>query len=298
MRLNFRPLLPAILALPIAVLFLSCNNTFEPKTQYTERLVVYCAIDAASTMQTVRLEFTYDAAETNPNEPIGKHPVDSALVRVRGPRSTYVFRDTLVQDGDGTKRVWISRAMQPKAGDSFALEVILPDGRTVSAQTLMPSKAYLTVTATEGGLRLSGIPGTAFPPGGFYFRLFVAGTRMENGVEVELRREVAARYDQSTNTYYYTSPSRQYSAFFGSSLILDARNKLRSEAGVAGRTVIAVAYTLDDYLYSYYKTVRGFDDPVSVRQDKPDVTNVRGGAGIFGCSFADSVRMTYGEIGM
>jgi hypothetical protein len=291
---------PALLgiAAACAVLLGSCTNTFDPKTTYTERLVVYCAIDAASPVQTARLEFTYDAASTNPNEPIGQHPVDSAVVRVNTDRKSYIFRDTTITGPDGPKKVWISRDLLPRVGESYTLQVRLPDGRTVSAQTVMPSKAYLTVTATDGGLRLSGIPTTAFPPGGFYFRLFVAGTKVENGVDVELRREVAARYEQTSDTYYYPSPSRQYSAFFSSGLILDARDKLRAEAGVAGRTIIAVAYTMDDYLYSYYKTVRGFDDPVSVRQDKPDVTNIRGGAGVFGCSYADSVRMIYGEIGM
>ena len=59
---------------------------------------------------------------------------------------------------------------------------------------------------------------------------------------------------------------------------------------------MGVAYSLDQYLYSFFKLARGFDDPVSVRQDRPDITNVQNGVGIFGAVFPDSVRTRFSSV--
>ena len=111
--------------------------------------------------------------------------------------------------------------------------------------------------------------------------------------EVEFRLEVPDGVDGTTGEYYYTKPTRSPDVIFHHNLILDTRARLGDEAGVIGREILAVAYTMDDAFYAYYKTVRGFDDPVSVRQDKPNVSNIEGGIGVFGANVADSLRTIY-----
>ena len=46
--------------------------------------------------------------------------------------------------------------------------------------------------------------------------------------------------------------------------------------------------SLDDNLYNYYLLVQGFNDPYSVRLDRPFFSNVTDGYGIFGSITADS----------
>jgi len=46
---------------------------------------------------------------------------------------------------------------------------------------------------------------------------------------------------------------------------------------------------LDENLYNYYAIVRGFDDPFSLRLDKPNFSNIKNGTGLFASYSVDSL---------
>jgi hypothetical protein len=48
-------------------------------------------------------------------------------------------------------------------------------------------------------------------------------------------------------------------------------------------------FSIDDNLYNYLSTVNGFNDPISVRLDIPNYTNIQNGHGIFGAIIKDSL---------
>jgi len=63
---------------------------------------------------------------------------------------------------------------------------------------------------------------------------------------------------------------------------------LRTETNVRFERVVFYLIQFDEPLYNYYKLVRGFQDPATIRLDEPDFTNIQGGLGIFGSTSIDS----------
>lgn len=287
---RLRVLFLLILLLPL----LSCDNSFSPKTTYEDRIVVFCILDRSAPYQTVRLESTYDAELTSPDKPIGKKDIETATVSIRNDAGVHIFRDTLVTQPDGsTKKIWINRTLVPTEGRTYSLWVDVPGFERITAQTTVPSRAYLQLSVSDLGVRLSSVTSVAYPATAYMFRMWVVGTRVEGGKDIDVRREVPHIFDGGTNTYRFGSPSRQTQYVFPVNNIVYAQSQLQGLDSVTGRDVVATAYSLDQYLYSYFQLVRGFDDPTSYRLDRPDITNINNGIGIFGAMYPDSVRTRY-----
>ncbi len=286
-----------ILAVVSVFILTACENDFSPKSDYEERIVVFSVLDRAAPYQVVRLERTFDAVTTNPDDAIRPDPVTEAEVSIASSRRRFVFRDTVMTLGDGTKKtVWVNDELVPTEGTEYTITVDVPGYKRITAVTTVPSRAYARLEAVSGGVRVAAADNTAYPANGYYFRMWIVGTKLVDGKEVEVRREVPARYFASTDTYEFTEPTRDKAVLFSNGNMLRVHADLLNIDGVSGRDVLGVAYSFDQYLYSYYKLARGFDDPVSVRQDRPDITNIHNGVGIFGALYADSVRARFSSL--
>ena len=300
MRRRVRPFFAAML---LAAALAGCDNSFTPKQDYTERIVVFCVLDPSLPYQTVRLESTYDAAGTNPKDPIGKKEILEATVRINTDRKSVLFTDTLVDNGEGGfEKIWISRDLQPGEGRTYALTVDVPGIPRVTASLQVPSKPYVTLvppsfsTGKTGVELAAGAISMVAPPKGFYFRFFLVGQIWTGGRWVEVRHEVPRYIDPLTGDSVYTKPGRESSVSFSFDIISGMKARMEDRDGVTSIQILGIGYSLDNFIYSYFQTVRGFDDKVSVRQDRPDVTNINGGVGIFGAIVPDSLRASYVSI--
>lgn len=292
-------ILPFLSILSI-VLLSACENEFSPKADYVERIVVFSILDRSAAYQVVRLERTFDADGANPTNPIVPDPVTEATVTISARNSTsqknYVFHDSLFTLSDGSlKRVWISRDMPITEGTEYTLKVDVPGFDQITGVTQVPSRGYTQVQSASGFVRLTVVDATAYPASGYYFRMWVTGTKMVDGRRDTVRREVPTRVT-TAGEYEYPEPSRDRAVNFSTGNMLRIHAELREKDGVTVDNIVGIAYSLDQYLYSYYKLARGFDDPVSVRQDSPDISNIRNGVGIFGAIFPDSVRVRFSSV--
>ena len=104
-----RAALRPIVACALLIACAGCDNAFSPKQEYRERLVVYAVLDASEPYQVVRLERTYDAEGTNPDQPKEKKPVTDATVSIATARKVYPCRDTVIETAGGSKTIWITR---------------------------------------------------------------------------------------------------------------------------------------------------------------------------------------------
>lgn len=259
--------------------------------------MVFSVLDPSAPYQVVRLESTYDAELSSPDEPVAQTLISEADVEVTGDDDRFVFRDTLILLEDGSrKKVWVNYDLKPSEGATYKLTVNVPGFQEITAQTTVPSRSYVRMQTMLGGVRMAAVEKTAYPPSAWYFRMWIVGTKIEDGQEVEVRREVPVRYDEETEQWLYTDPSRQTAVVFSTFNLERTWSDLRNIDGVPGTDVVGTAYSLDVYVYSYYKLVRGFEDPVSVRQDRPDISNVRNGVGIFGAIYPDSTRARYSSL--
>jgi hypothetical protein len=224
-------------------------------------------------------------------------PITEAYVQVRTGGELHVFTDTLMTLSDGsTRKVWINRDLKPVEGRVYTMIADVPGFERITASTQVPSRAYVQIEVIDGGVRLRAVDNTAYPASGYYFRLWVVGRKIVDGVETDVRREVPYRLNSDTGQFEFPEPSRATAVVFPNGNLLRVHTALQQEEGVSGREVVAEAYSLDQFFYSYYKLARGFDDPVSVRQDQPDISNIDGGVGIFGAIYPDSATARFTSI--
>lgn len=289
-------------AVILPLLFFSCDNSFTPKEPFTRRIVVFAVLDKTAPYQTVRLEATYDAELTNPDQPLNRLEITDAVVTIRSDRQLFHLYDTLIpQTGGSMRKVWITHDLVPQEGVTYYLSVKVPGFSEIKATTAVPGQPYLQMQQTQFSVGVDGVSlfagaTSANTPKGYLFRLWVSGEKLVNGTLEEQRVEVASGFDNATGKYLYPAPSRDTRVFFPMANIVTVREKLIMGDTLLSLKLIAEGYTFDTFLYSYYKITRGFQDPVSVRQDSPDVTNIVNGVGIFGALVTDSIRAKYSDI--
>jgi hypothetical protein len=296
---TFRSILPV--ALVCAIALYGCNNEFDPKTTFQRHLAVFAVLDPTTDTQAVRLVYSYDAQPGYPPAPLTDREVRDARVVLRGDGKTIVFPDTLLPNPDGsTTHVWLARGFRPREDHSYTLTVTTSEGDSVTGTALVPRKLYVetVLVPTSGGVNRvrvrSAITNNPLPPPGYYYRLWVVLRLARDGVQQELRSEVPVWADSASGQSEYSTPSRESSEDFPVTLVRWTHDRLVQPGdSIIARQVLAQAYGMDEHYYSWYKLVRGFDDPVSVRLDRPDVSFVTGGLGVVGGLSADSVRSSY-----
>ncbi len=277
-----------------------CDNDFSPKADFERKLVIFGALDPSLEMQVVRLAWSYDARLGVPPEPLTPTQVSEAAVTLRGGGLTYVFRDTLLTASDGKSiHAWYSRDLIPMPETEYRLEVVVTGQAKITASVTAPTRMYVSAEAIkadtgDGWVRLhSGVTSYKVRPGAYYFRAWVAIGLRENGTVTEYRAEVPTHTSAKVEDWSYPSPQRE------PELRLDARflrllsDSLIGDAdSVVSKRLFVRGYVMDANLYSYYKIVRGFDDPVSTRLDKPDISFIDGALGVFGVIIPDSASVS------
>lgn len=295
---------PGALLLAAGLTLLSgCDNSFSPKSDFAPSLVVFCVLDPSSGTQTLIVEKSYDAELTLHPQPLTGKEVDSAQVLVTsGGGQAWLFSDTLLAlAGGGSRRVWQSKAMRPKSGWRYALTVTVPGFAPVTADVTIPSKLWVTVRLIKPGgntdtsstlLMTSGVDYLDAPPMGYYYRLLLQGMRNDSS---DLVRRELPLYTDSDGADMYSSPTRTDAASFYVTRIKRMYNDVYKPDSTIRRIMfLAVGNAMDANFYTYYKAVRGFDDPRSVRIDQPNVSSINGGYGCFGAIVRDTAWYDYG----
>lgn len=293
--------LAPILLLAAAVLAAACEDDFSPKSEFSPKLAVFAVLDPARPRQTVRLMWSYDAEVGATSVPLTETQVRQAEVRIVRGGETYVFRDTLLTAGDGTSvRAWINTDLRPLPDRQYTLRVEVPGYQRVTSDLTLPSRVYVrgdlvrpdTGVAT---IRVThGVNAFTNRPAAFYFRMWVELEKWNDGDPFFVRREIPLRHFPATDTWIFPTPDRAEEAIWTVNLLRETADGLIAQGdSILTRRVIINAYALEKNFYSYYKIVRGFEDPRSVRLDRPDISFIDGGLGVFGGMVEDSVVYNY-----
>jgi len=279
----------------------SCDNSFSPKAEYKEQLVVFSVLDNAEATHYVRLETTYDSEIGGEPIPINPKEITEATVTVTGDGRVISFRDTLLPDETGnSKHLWYTTQLHPREDMTYRLDVHARGFDPLFSHSTVPGKLYVRaqrVVSDTGSDVVRVEPGVTIfknPPRGFLFRLWVIIKKNINGTFQEVRREVPSFFDSKNNIIVKPTPTSTKTAFFSASAINYTLKQLAAgDTTVREKQLLAVGYAMDNNFYSYYKVVRGFDDPVTVRIDNPNISFINGGLGVFGSILSDSIRYNY-----
>ena len=294
-RIPTRGLIPVFL-LAVEFLFLSCEESFSPKAPFEEKLVVFSLLTAARDTQYVVVSRTYDVEGFDPLQNREAPEVAGADVRIIADDGTSVMlRDTIVQRSDSVRygpdrvayyvpsfrilprRVYRLEVKSPTDGEvsaSFQTGDPVRIGRSVDVET-----QDFTAFATSAGSK------------GFLIRLYLVYRVTSGGNVIQKEAEVPQFFSRD-GTPVYPQVDRQNQLVIYGDVVLrfKARIAAQEAPGVideVGKKV--VVWALDANAYNYYQIVRGFNDPLSVRVDLPDYSNIEGGLGVFGGILADSL---------
>ncbi|MDT8323757.1 MAG: DUF4249 family protein, partial [Bacteroidota bacterium] len=278
-----------------------CDNDFSPKTEFKSQIAVFCILDPAQEYQSVLLARSYDAELGITLRPLTTKEVQEATVRIIGGGKTYDFRDTVVTlDGGGTRTAWINRELMPRHETDYRLQVDVPGETQLRGAVTMPSRIYvrverIRVDTGKGNVRVHpGVTGFAVPPDAFYFRLWSeTWKRLPGGDTLKSRLEIPL-YGVADGGWVYPAPARTAETIYQPGVISQiVKSNEQPGDSVIARRLVAHGYAMDRQFYSYYKIARGFDDPLSVRLDSPDLSFIEGGLGVFGGMVSGTVLAVF-----
>ncbi len=283
----------------LIALLAGCDSGFSPKAEFVPSLVTLCVLDPSAEVQVVRLARSYDAEIATPPEPLTPREIAAASVIVSDGGRKYAFRDTLVTLANGhSERIWISRDLRPQADRAYNLAVQVPDVDSISVGLQAPGRLFPAIlfqgsADTSATLTVQpGVTSMIHPPYGYYYRLWIVVRPVQGGLE--RRKEVPAHIDFESGEWRYPSPARDREAKFVKSFIRQAHDELlNGDSAIFVKQLLVQAYALDQSFYAWYKTAQGFEDPLSMRIDRPNISFIEGGLGLFGAVIPDSARFNY-----
>ncbi|MBN1448928.1 MAG: DUF4249 family protein [Bacteroidetes bacterium] len=291
----------------VALFVTACENDFTPKAGFEPQIAVFCILDDAQPYQSVLIFRSYDAELGLDLRPLTPREVEEADVRILYGSEIWMFHDSLLTAADGsTRHAWINRDFHPLNERTYRLEVRIPGENLLHARVTVPSRLYVRAEryrppGSPGMVRVThGVTSFAVPPEGFYYRVWSeTWKRLPSGDTVKPRIEIPLNFNSTQNAWVYPLPSREGTLMFLPATIeYFMKMNEQPEDSVIARRLYLHGYGMDEQMYRYYKLVRGFDDPVSVRLDLPDVSYIEGGLGVFGAMTSDSTSSSiFGFIG-
>jgi hypothetical protein len=309
----------------VAMLFLvaSCDEPFEPKGPFEEKLVVFGLLSTHTDTQYVRLYTTYNPEGYDPTAHTIDKQVTGAAVTLAGGGRLWRYSATTIARLDRSRYTsdiyaYVLTPFTPVPNTAYTLEVLLPDGRQARGTALVPGRGYLSVITlhvlnqphsfVEDLFVLASI---AHRTRGFLVRFFVEfevtvnGRREVRRVEVPqrirrssdgvVRERIYPRLQRRTSFDMDRNQGSEYIGFqHGAylSTLNDIAVTYASSHPIL-KNAVFVLTQVDANLYNYFNIVNGFQDEFTIRTDQPDVSSIQGGVGMFGAMTVDTVRVSY-----
>lgn len=295
----------AILLVPFFLL--SCTTAFDPNLPFKQELVVYGILTPDRNIQIIRL---YSTQPPGSKQSVFTH-ISGATITVSGGTGMISFTDTTISllnaQGDSVIVPVYAAAMTPNPGSQYTLSVEAPGiGSAFSSLTIPhPSQALFLAQRFRDpysfdldeflSITLSLSPHTK----GLLvcivleYEISVGAGWERRTLEVPL--SIVNYNNRWAENALYPSVARTKST---TESVLFSNRVYRHMLGVIWegvprdllkmRRAIIIVKQVEESLYNYYNITNGFSDEFTIRLDKPDYSNIVGGAGLFSASTTDS----------
>lgn len=294
-----------------------CDDAFSPKGPLAESPILYCVLEVQAAQEryvvTATLSSVYDAPGyapgTNTDDPtIGR----AAISLVVGQSSAYPLAETLIRRPTESPygdcwHVYRATQVAIRTRDTLRLSALLPDGRRLSAMTVVPAfKPVSTFPLYPRGVttRLNRLYfGSAwiiswddlahedhlfFPRLQLIYEVSTDSGTIGGGCEVPLR---LVPTNAGTRPVYPQVTSARELAFEFAAIDATMEAIAEGEPDKSRYRVIAFVFDLvelDFPLSRYYASINGSLDQLSIRLEESVFTNITGGQGVFGTTMANS----------
>jgi hypothetical protein len=301
-----------------------CDETFNPKTEFEEQYVLQCFVESgafsASASVTAVLARTYDVdgfdPATNTIDPVIAGAEVTLTVNDKPSYLVGVLRAS-PDTGRYHAKQWVYTGTIPSVKPDAVVSILarLPNGKTLSARTTIPSRRNFTSNyefaagLTSPYNRLPGEPSWTVGWDNtddievhlFVPRLTVAYTKWVGQDEITGSVTVPLQYITSSGVrvpIYPSISSRKQCSFEFDALdsamaLISAGEPNKNLYGVHSAKLEVLEYDLP--LSKYYSSINGSLDQYSIRTDQSVYSNVGGGIGILGSSILQWKEFTFDE---
>lgn len=273
----------------------SCDESFNPYTDYKQNYGVVCILRSDTTLQLATVSKSYlsnDEIVSQPSLLFEK----GADVRVWFGDSVFRLKDTVFITGENGDSIdcYFNNSFTITPNQEIELEILLSNGKRLKASSNTPAdisfKNTSEVIIPPVGKNLVQIFWNSAGPYNYYLpQLKIKCETIENGVKKVFYRELPKSLSVSNGITYPVYPSSNNSA--SAVYDLNALNwYLESFAdSLSNPSSVSIHQTLefdvlifDIEMSRYISVSRSSINNLSIRFDEGEYTNIEGGLGIFG----------------
>ncbi|MBN2570983.1 MAG: hypothetical protein JXA68_02540 [Ignavibacteriales bacterium] len=281
----------------------SCDEGFEPYTDYDEKYVMHCILRGDTNYQTLILTKSYFTNEPNPINYKIDPSVENATIRVWYGDSIRFFTQTTGTRKDSSRYgssviFYENNDFTPPVDKELEIQIILSNGRKLSSITYSPSKLIFNrwnsdtiIPSTDDDkitLKWTNVKNSIYVKS----RFTIVYSKYENGSWQKHIKEVPQYYVEKNGIYYpkYSDPN-----IYGSVMQIDMETFSRAMSEISEGdpnkenyiiySCIAEVIAYDENLSKYYSAQKNSLNNYTINLNRSNFTNINGGTGIF-CSYS------------
>lgn len=309
----------------IAAGLMSCNQPFDPRAPLDQQLVVYALLSTDRDAQFVRVNSNYMPSGFDANAYAGDNAVRDASVTLSSSLNTMVFHGASIPRPDTSRYktpifVYTLQPFIPQRGKAYQLLVQSPTVGSASATVVIPSRPAIaydaaSVTVLSNPLSVDvksvakytvDLSSTAKGYSGhlyIYYDVLKDSRWVEERVEVPFSSSIKdttysldwAQYQDLTATPQSNKVVLQFTAGYLSTIIKHLTKVRYVDTHLIYKWIVLVVLQADQNFFSYFKSIRGYQDPLSIRLDQPMYTSINGAVGMVGAYSLDSLTFVLPE---
>jgi hypothetical protein len=274
----------------LLVLFTSCEEDFNLKTDYKPKYALNCIIRADTTYHTATILKSYEVDGFDPYVYTDDPFISGADIRIWQGNNVYFFRDTTAPRPDTSRfnflqKYYYIQNFKTVSNDFLEIKAVLDNGKVLEGVTQIPKIMSLDSSSTrilrpgQDVFRVYWISNNVY--GRFLLRLQL-NYRRGNGPTESV--DIPVRYEGDTPVYPAVTKNSgaafKWDAFERTLRKISDGEDKKELFTIYG--VLAEILIFDENLSKYYANMHGYMDDFTVRVDQNDFSNIEGGFGIFG----------------
>lgn len=297
----------AFVILLSAITFLSCEDNVNPKTDFEEVYVLSCIIRTDTTYQIATISRSYDVDNFDPTTNTVDPFIKGAKVKLFYGDNVIEFRDTAIaRSADSRYKTpmniyYTNKFVSTSIPVGLRIEATLPNGKVLSSTSQLISIYSVFINSISVPISSNPLANKLNFTWGEWMltqtstrvyyapELVILYTQDKGGVKIKKQKKVPLFYANTLNGLLPIYPQIQ-SGITSASFEMDAINRAMAEISEGDSQksnykidgVIFRLLLMDGGLASYYSLQKVYLDEFSVRVNQPDITNIKGGLGVFG----------------
>jgi hypothetical protein len=306
-----------LLALFLGLALVSCDQSFDPRSQLDNELVVFSILSTDRNAQFVRVESTYMPPDYNPLSYTANNFLSDAIVSIKAPNGIFQLCDTLLPRTDTSRYKFPLHAygltpFTPQRGKAYQVLVQSPTRGQVASTVIIPDRTTIDLSAEMFDVLAH--PDQYGPDAAVVYtvrlsqnaRAFVGRLLLcfdvlkgsewvEEQAEIPILSSDSSRYSLDVPRYprFAVTPSTSqigllYRNGYYKATINKLNDKYHSTKVIFKWTTLRLLQA-DQHLYEYYTVTHASEDPYSIRLDQPNVSSISGGFGMVGAYSVDSL---------